>query len=90
MNEEKNDSLIRKVLTTEVKWIISVVIFVFGVISPYFGIRQDIALIQKDIQVININHETHIQDILQQQKEMSAQILEMQKQFIIIIAEHKK
>ena len=79
----EDDSAIRKVLTTEVKWIIGVIMFVFGIASPYFGMRQDIALIQKDIQIINLNHETHIQDIMQQQKEMSAQIIELQKQIII-------
>lgn len=72
-------------MTTEVKWVLGVIMFVFGVAGPYYGIQKDIALIQKDVEIININHEAHIQDILQAQKEQSAQILELQKQLIILI-----
>lgn len=84
MENEKNDGVIRRVLTSEVKWILGVVMFVFGIAGPYYGMKQDIALIQKDISVINMNHEVHIQDILQDQKEMKQQIIELQKQLIII------
>jgi len=84
MEDDKNYTVIRRVLTTEVKWILGVVMFVFGIAGPYYGMKQDIALIQKDIEVINLNHEVHIQDILQAQKEQSQQIIELQKQLILI------
>ncbi len=38
--------------------------------NPITTIQKDIALIQQSIDNINTNHETHIQDILQQIKEM--------------------
>lgn len=79
--ENNNATLIRSVLTTEVKWILGVIMFVFGIAGPYYGITQDIALIQKDISIINSNHEVHIQDLVQTQKDQSMQILELQKQF---------
>lgn len=84
MDNNKETNLIRSILTTEVKYILGIIIFVAGVVAPYYGIRQDVALIKQDINIINTNHESHIQDIVQQQKEMSAQILELQKQLIII------
>lgn len=65
MHEEVvQESRILKVLRSEVGVIIGVLIFLFGVITPYFNIKQDIALIQKDVSIINGNHEVHIQDIL--------------------------
>ncbi len=89
MEDEKNDSVIRRVLTSEVKWILGVIMFVFGIATPYYNMKQDVALIQKDIQVINMNHEVHIQDILQTQKEQSQQIIELQKQLILIVSQNK-
>lgn len=89
MNEAKEKNVIRQVLTTEVKWVLGVIMFVFGIAGPYYGMRQDIALIQKDIEIINVNHQAHIQDILQQQKEQSAQIIDLQKQLIILVSKYE-
>lgn len=95
--DEKNVSLIRSVLTGEVKFIISVILFVVGGIAPYYGIKQDVALIQKDISIINANHLTHTQDLAQQIKEtvalvaaQQAQIAELQKQNAIILTKLNK
>lgn len=81
---EQETSLIKKVLTSEVKYVVGIIFFVFGVVNPYYNMKQDIALIQKDISIINLNHEAHIQDILQELKEEQLQIKELQKQIYII------
>jgi hypothetical protein len=61
----EQDTAIKRVLTTEVKYIIGVVVFVAGVIAPYYSIKQDIALIKE-------NHFTHMEamtkDILKLQE----------------------
>ena len=80
----KQENLFKQFLTTEVKFIAGILMFGFGIIAPYYGIKQDIALIQKDISVINVNHETHIQDILQEIKEIKSQEIELQKQILLI------
>jgi hypothetical protein len=73
----EQDSAIKKVLTTEVKYIISVIVFVAGVVAPYYSIKQDIALIKE-------NHFLHMEnmtgDILklqEDQKECGEKYLEM-------------
>jgi hypothetical protein len=52
----EQDNAIKKVLTTEVKYIISVIVFVAGVVAPYYSIRQDIALIKE-------NHFSHMESM---------------------------
>jgi hypothetical protein len=59
-----NESKILKAIRTEAGVVVSIVTIAIGIIFPYFGIKTDIALIQKDISIINTNHEAHIQDIL--------------------------
>ena len=61
---------IKSVLTTEVKFIIVVLSFGLGVVAPYYQMKEDIALIKKDISTINANHEVHIQDIMQSLKDI--------------------
>lgn len=84
-NEALKTSTIKNVLTSEVKFIIYIITIVLGAVAPYYSIRQDIALIQKDIAIINSNHILHIQDIAQSMKEQQTEIKEMQKQIYIII-----
>lgn len=56
MKDDKlhTQSLIKTVLTTEVKYLLGIVAFVAGVVAPYYDIRQDIALIKE-------NHFTHME-----------------------------
>lgn len=90
MDNINEKGIIRQVLTNEMKWLIGIVVFVFGIAGPYYSMKQDIALIQKDVSIINSNHEMHIQDIMQTQKEQSQQIIELQKQLILIVNNVKK
>lgn len=93
MEEQKyqQESLIKTVLTSEVKFVIGVITIALGVVAPYYGIRQDIALIQASVSNINSNHEVHIQDLTQEIKdlhttmiEQQAEIIDLQKQIISI------
>ncbi len=94
MEQLKTDNptnLIKSVLSTEVRFVIGVITIALGVVRPYYAMKEDLALIQKDISVINSNHEVHIQDINQNIKEIkqaeinqNAQIIELQKQILII------
>lgn len=81
----KQTNTIKNVLTAEVKFIIYIITIVLGVVAPYYAIRQDIALIQKDISIINTNHELHIQDITKNIEELQKQQIELQKQIYIIL-----
>ena len=54
MPKENQESLLKKYLTTEVKYIIWIGIFVWGIAVPYFWIKEDIALIKG-------NHMTHME-----------------------------
>lgn len=82
--ESNTASLIRAVLSTEAKFVLAIVGFVMGVVAPYYQMKQDVALIQKDISVINSNHEVHIQDLSQTVKEMTTAIQEQQKQISVL------
>lgn len=77
-------SLIRAVLSTEVKFIIGVVGFVMGVVAPYYSMKQDVALIQQSIAVINSNHMTHTQDLSQEVKDI-VNVLQSQQQQITVL-----
>jgi hypothetical protein len=52
-------------------------------LSPIADVRKDISLIQKDIQVIQTNHEAHIQACLEQMSELKQEIVDLNKQVIV-------
>lgn len=83
-NTQSSAHLIRAVLSTEVKFVISVIGFVIGVVSPYYQMRQDVALIQKDISIINTNHLSHTQDLAEKVKDISEILQNQQSQIIIL------
>jgi len=96
MKEHDQSNLIKSIFTTEfsgsVKWIVSIALFVGGIVGPYYKIQTDIALIQASIANINTNHEAHIQDLTQdikeikvQQVDQQKQIIELQKQLIVVV-----
>lgn len=77
-------TLIRAVLSTEVKFVIGIVGFVIGVVAPYYQMRQDVALIQQSIATINSNHEVHIQDLTQEIKDEMAILKDQQNQINVL------
>lgn len=87
---------VRAILSTEAKFVIGVVGFVMGVVTPYYQMKQDVALIQKDISTINSNHLAHVQDLSQEVKDViklveaqQSQINNMQTQQAIILEKLK-
>ncbi len=71
---------------------LAIVGFVMGVVAPYYQMKQDVALIQKDISIINSNHSAHIQDLSQEVKDVvrlveaqQAQINTLQTQQAVIL-----
>lgn len=83
-NVSTTGNLIRAILSSEVKFIIGIVGFVIGVVSPYYQMKQDVALIQKDISTINSNHLLHTQDLAQQLKETVTAVQSQQNQITIL------
>ena len=77
----------RRVFLGEGKLIISVFLAGTGIVfwamgyffNPVKNMEKDVALIQQSISNINTNHEAHIQDILEQMKDMKAKDIEYDK-----------
>lgn len=81
-NDAQTESIVKKILTSEVKYILGIIIFLAGVVAPYYQIRQDIALIKQ-------NHYAHIEAMTKQIEENSAEISESkitQVQLMTVIA----
>lgn len=86
--ENQNQYLTKK----EIVAIAGVFTFLLPIVISYFQIKTEIALIRQSIDNINNNHEVHIQDILQEIKEIKAkdteqdkESIELQKQVLIIL-----
>jgi hypothetical protein len=91
-SENTTSNLVRAVLSSEVKFVLGIIGFVIGVVAPYYQMKQDVALIQKDIAIINTNHMAHVQDLSQEIKDtvkvlevQQNQINEIQKQQAVIL-----
>lgn len=89
--ENGQQSVIRGVLTTEVKYIVGLIVFTFGIAAPYFSIRENIALIQQDISTIEKNHLTTTQELAQEVKDVDDEqteilklIYDLQKEIILL------
>ena len=77
------ESKILKILKSEIGVVISIASFLLVVLVPYYSIKIDIALIQKDISIININHEQHIQDILNELTKIKEDEVTLEKDLAI-------
>lgn len=87
MQEEKPSTF-----NSNLKWLASVAVFVVGVVGPYYDIKTQMALIQQDQSTIKSNHLQHLQDIAQDIKDIKEeqsgqqkQIIELQKQILVLI-----
>ena len=68
-NNIDTESKFRKFLKDEVSTVIFFIGFISTIIWFTAGVKQDIALIQKDINIINTNHLTHIQASIEENTE---------------------
>lgn len=55
-NQAQTENIVKRILTSEIKYIIGIIIFLVGVVAPYYDIKQDVALIKQ-------NHYAHIESI---------------------------
>lgn len=58
-NNAQTESIVKKILTSEVKYVIGIVLFLVGVVAPYYDIKTEIALIKQ-------NHYAHIESMTKQ------------------------
>ena len=68
-NNIDTESKLRKFLKDEISTVLLFIGFISTIILFTAGIQQDIALIQKDINIINTNHLTHIQAAVEENAE---------------------
>lgn len=83
MSKKSNQStgdIVKTILSGEVKFVIAVIGFVVGVITPFYQTKQDVALIQKDVSIINTNHLAHMQDLSQSVSDITKLIASQQQQ----------
>lgn len=83
-NEVQTESIVKKILTSEVKYLIGIVIFLVGVVAPYYDIKTEIALIKQ-------NHYAHIETMNKNIESSMAEIKELkeeQTELMKIIAEN--
>ena len=72
MQEKVNNinEIIKAVLTNEVKYILAIIAFVFGIVQPYYAIKEDISLIKQ-------NHISHIEAIEKEILDINEKYLEL-------------
>lgn len=71
-NLNQTESIVKRVLTSEVKYLIGILIFLFGVVAPYYDIKQEIALIKQ-------NHLAHIETMQRSIDSNTSEIKDMKK-----------
>ena len=66
-NQAQTESIVKKILTSEVKYVIGIVLFLVGVVAPYYDIKTEIALIKQNhyahIEAMTKNIETNVEEI---------------------------
>lgn len=74
----ENETILKKWLTTEVKFVLLIVTIVLGVVKPYYNIEKDIALIKE-------NHFTHIENLQKEIKELKEEDTELRRQYVELL-----
>jgi hypothetical protein len=82
-NELQTENIVKRIMTSEVKYLIGVLVFLFGVVAPYYSIKTDIELIKQ-------NHLAHLETMQSQIKDMQVQITDMKRTEIELIKEIAK
>lgn len=71
-NQVQTESIVKKILTSEVKYILGIVIFLVGVVAPYYDIKTEIALIKQ-------NHLAHIETMQRDIQSVQNEVEDMKK-----------
>jgi uncharacterized protein YabN with tetrapyrrole methylase and pyrophosphatase domain len=83
-NTAQTENIVKRILTSEVKYVIGIVIFLVGVVAPYYDIKTEIALIKQ-------NHYAHIEAMTKQIEDNSSTITKLQEtqtKLMTVIAEN--
>ena len=82
-NNTQTESIVKKILTSEVKYAIGIIIFLVSVVAPYYDIKTEIALIKQNhyahIETMNKNIESsmvEIKELKEEQTELMKIIVE--------------
>jgi len=78
----KSKETVHSIMTREVKFIISIVVFVLAVAAPFWSVKTDVALIKQ-------NHFVHIENInrnIEEMKEEQIRLEDRQLELMEIIA----
>ena len=66
-NTAQTESIVKRILTSEVKYAIGIILFLVGVVAPYYDIKTEIALIKQNhyahIETMNKNIESNSDEI---------------------------
>jgi len=81
MEGNKKEKNVRQYVLTEVKFIILIASILTSILVPFYMIKTDIALIQKDIAVINTNHLSHLQNYAEEITELKKADSEQQAKY---------
>jgi cell division protein FtsB len=71
-NQVQTESIVKKILTSEVKYILGIVVFLVGVVAPYYDIKTEIALIKQ-------NHYAHIEQLTKEMAANTEEIKDLKK-----------
>jgi uncharacterized protein YabN with tetrapyrrole methylase and pyrophosphatase domain len=83
-NQVQTESIVKKILTSEVKYVLGIIIFLVGVVAPYYDIKTEIALIKQ-------NHLAHIETMEKQIESNSNDIKKIEEteiELMKVIAEN--
>ena len=91
--DQRDENKVEEILISKGKLVVSIFTAGIGVIIfvivPIYDIKTDQALISQSIQTINLNHESHIQSILDEIKEIKQKDSDQDKLILQIIGGQK-
>ena len=76
----EQETFMKKYLTTEVKYIISIIAFVWWIAVPYFWIKQDIAIIKQNHMAHMENFAKDIAKLYETQNKQQDMIIQLMKE----------
>ena len=64
-NQNQTENIVKRILTSEVKYAIGIIFFIIGVVKPYYSIETDIALIKQ-------NHISHMETMTKEIEQLES------------------
>ena len=82
-NQAQTENIVKRILSSEVKYTLGIIIFLVGVVAPFYDIKTEVALIKQ-------NHLMHIENMQKQIEKMEIEqtrLSDMQVRLMETIAE---